>query len=97
MPPPKCFVYANPVQVNYDDVTLLWLHSFGRSLEKSLAAAATPPAPTPTPTPGAAAAAGLFPRPDVRFEAVLPRVSSFTEFLLGFNGFYWVWLGFIGF
>ncbi len=38
MPPPKLFAYINPVQINLDPITVLWLNAFALNLEKSVKA-----------------------------------------------------------
>jgi len=64
IPQPKCFVQLNPLQVNFDNLTLLWLHSFARNFEKTLTSfskTAAVPGPSETPL-------------EVRLEALMPRV-----------------------
>lgn len=59
VPPPKLYLQLNPVQVTFDPLSILWLNSFGRSLQRALV---TEPAPPPSYL-------------DVHLEAVMPKVS----------------------
>ncbi len=66
VPPPKMFAYFNPIQLNVDALTLLWLNAFALNLQRSvkmLSVEHTDP-----------------PYLDVKIEAIMFRVSqSFAE------------------
>lgn len=73
VPQPKCFVQLNPLQVNFDGLTILWLHTFIRGLEKTLTSCVAPPA-----VPDAAAKSPApVPQLEVRLEALMPRVMHY--------------------
>ena len=36
MPPPKLFAYFNPIQLNVDPITTLWLNAFALNLQRSV-------------------------------------------------------------
>ena len=61
MPPPKLFAYFNPIQLNVDPITTLWLNAFALNLQRSvkmLSVEQTDP-----------------PYLDVKIEAIMFRVS----------------------
>ncbi|XP_046446271.1 UHRF1-binding protein 1-like isoform X3 [Daphnia pulex] len=71
LPQPKCFVQLNPLQVNFDGLTILWLHTFIRGLEKTLNSCA--------PSTGASeseskSSSGPVPQLEIRLEALMPRM-----------------------
>lgn len=70
VPPTKCFVYLNPVQVHFDVDSCLWFASFGLGLHESLmrtSVADTINSPSPTAEP-------TLMYMDVKLEAIMPRV-----------------------
>lgn len=70
VPPSKCFVYLNPIQVNFDVDSCLWFASFGLSLHESLMrtnVADTMNSQSPTSEPSLMYM-------DVKLEAIMPRV-----------------------
>jgi hypothetical protein len=74
VPQPKCFVQLNPLQVNFDGLTILWLHTFIRGLDKTLISCA--------PSTGASeseskSSSGPVPQLEIRLEALMPRVIHF--------------------
>lgn len=77
MPQPKCFVQLNPLQVNFDGLTLLWLHTFIRGLEKTITSV-VPTAPVPDIS-GRSTTAPV-PQLEIRLEALMPRVMSYSAF-----------------
>ncbi|KAF4523469.1 hypothetical protein B566_EDAN014989 [Ephemera danica] len=60
LPPPQFYVHLNPIQINFDVLTLLWLQAFGLHLHRSLVAA-SPTQPSLSYV-------------DVKVEAIMPRV-----------------------
>lgn len=58
VPPPKLYLQLNPVQITFDPLSILWLNSFGRSLQRAVL---TDPPPPPSYL-------------DVHLEAVMPKV-----------------------
>jgi len=66
VPPPQFYVYCNPVQINFDMLTVLWLQSFGLYLLRTLNAL--------TENSSAATSPDIF-QIDVRIEAIMTRVS----------------------
>lgn len=73
VPQPKCFVQLNPLQVNFDGLTILWLHTFIRGLEKNLTSCVPS---TAVPDPAAKAPAPV-PQLEIRLEALMPRVMHY--------------------
>ena len=70
VPPPKLFAYFNPIQLNVDPITMLWLNAFALNLQRSvkmLSVEQTDP-----------------PYLDVKIEAIMFRVSF--EILNNFFG-----------
>lgn len=70
VPPSKCFVYLNPVQVHFDVDSCLWFASFGLGLHESLmrtSVADKMNAPSPTAEPSLMYM-------DVKLEAIMPRL-----------------------
>lgn len=70
VPPSKCFVYVNPVQLNFDVDSCLWFTSFGLGLHESLmrtSVADSMNSPSPTTEPSMMYM-------DVKLEAIMPRV-----------------------
>lgn len=70
VPPSKCFVYLNPVQVHFDVDSCLWLASFGLGLHESLmrtSVADSMNTPSPTEEPSLMYM-------DVKLEAIMPRI-----------------------
>lgn len=70
VPPSKCFVYLNPVQVHFDVDSCLWFASFGLGLHESLmrtntASSMNSPSPTAEPS---------LMYMDVKLEAIMPRI-----------------------
>lgn len=71
VPPNKCFVYLNPVQVHFDVDSCLWFASFGLGLHESLMRTSvadsmnSPTSPTAEPS---------IMYMDVKLEAIMPRV-----------------------
>lgn len=43
VPPPKLYLQLNPIQVNFDPLSILWLNSFAQSLQRAIV---TEPSPT---------------------------------------------------
>lgn len=66
MPPPKFYVQLNPIQVNFDVCSCLWLNSFALNLHHSLMNKDTQTVHT----------SSNFMYFDVKIEAILPRVSG---------------------
>ena len=63
VPPPKLFAYFNPILLNVDPITLLWLNAFALNLQRSvkeLSVEQTEP-----------------PYLDVKIEAIMFRVSHY--------------------
>jgi len=81
VPQPKCFVQLNPLQVNFDGLTILWLHTFIRGLEKTLISR-TPS----TGTSGSESKSSSVPVPqlEIRLEALMPRVINFIQIFVGY-------------
>lgn len=70
VPPSKCFVYLNPIQVNFDVDSCLWFAAFGLGLHESLMrtnVADSMNATTPTSEPSLMYM-------DVKLEAIMPRI-----------------------
>ena len=66
MPPPKLFAYFNPILLNVEPLTLLWLNAFALNLQRSvklLSVEQTDP-----------------PYLDVKIEAIMFRVSIWAIF-----------------
>lgn len=63
VPPPKFYVHVNPLHVNFDVSTLIWLNSFALNLHQSLLGSSTNPDPS------------SLPYIDVKVEALMLRVS----------------------
>ena len=66
MPPPKLFAYFNPILLNVEPLTLLWLNAFALNLQRSvklLSVEQTDP-----------------PYLDVKIEAIMFRVSIWAFF-----------------
>ena len=63
VPPPKLYLQLNPVQITFDPLSILWLNSFGRSLQRAVL---TDPPPPPSYL-------------DVHLEAVMPKVRMSSE------------------
>ncbi|KAG0696865.1 UHRF1-binding protein 1-like [Chionoecetes opilio] len=63
VPPPKLYVQLNPIQVTFDPLSILWLNSFGRSLQRAIV---TEPPPPPSYL-------------DVHLEAVMPKVRTISD------------------
>lgn len=76
VPQPKLFVQLNPLQVNFDGLTILWLHSFVRGLEKTLDFFINPPAAPTDSSAGATLHPAWPPKAqlEVHLEALMPRV-----------------------
>ncbi|KZS06933.1 UHRF1-binding protein 1 [Daphnia magna] len=71
LPQPKCFIQLNPLQLNFDGLTILWLHVFIRGLEKTLTSR------TPSPgVPDSLNKSAPMPEPqlEIRLEALMPRM-----------------------
>lgn len=70
VPPSKCFVYVNPIQVHFDVDSCLWFASFGLGLHESLmrtSVADSMNTPSPTTEPSMMYM-------DVKLEAIMPRI-----------------------
>lgn len=70
MPPSKCFVYVNPIQVQFDVDSCLWFVSFGLNLAESLlrtSVADSMNSPTSSTEPSLMYM-------DVKLEAIMPRI-----------------------
>jgi hypothetical protein len=76
VPQPKCFVQLNPLRVNFDGLTILWLHTFIRGLEKTL----TSRTPSTVAASDSTSQSSSVPVPqlEVRLEALMPRVINFV-------------------
>lgn len=75
MPPSKCYVYLNPVQVHFDLDSCLWFSSFGLGLAESLMKTKTADALNnlpPSPTSSQSEPSMMY--MDVKLESIMPRV-----------------------
>ena len=75
MPPSKCFIYVNPVQVHFDLDSCLWFASFGLGLHESLMrtnVADSMNSPTKSPTTATKEPSLMY--MDVKLESIMPRV-----------------------
>lgn len=75
MPPSKCFIYVNPVQVHFDLDSCLWFASFGLGLHESLMrtnVADSMNSPSKSPTTAAKEPSLMY--MDVKLESIMPRV-----------------------
>lgn len=72
MPPSKCFVYVNPVQLHFDVESCLWFASFGLGLHESLLKTSVADSIN-SPTSSKSNERSLM-YMDVKLEAIMPRV-----------------------
>lgn len=72
VPPSKCFVYVNPVQVNFDVDSCLWFASFGLGLHESLMHTSVADSMNSPKSSSSAEPSLMY--MDVKCEAIMPRV-----------------------
>lgn len=75
VPPSKCFIYVNPVQIHFDLDSCLWFASFGLGLHESLMrtnVADSMNSPSKSPTTAAKEPSLMY--MDVKLESIMPRV-----------------------
>lgn len=72
VPPNKCFVYLNPVQVHFDVNSCLWFASFGLGLHESLMTTSVADSMNSPTSPSSAEPSLMY--MDVKLEAIMPRV-----------------------
>ncbi|CAO1340850.1 unnamed protein product [Diamesa hyperborea] len=75
LPPSKCFIYVNPVQVHFDLDSCLWFASFGLGLHESLMRTNVADSMnSPTKTSSTASKEPSLMYMDVKLESIMPRI-----------------------